>query len=295
MDAKVMTRSKSWSIGALVVGLAAVTAWPALAQVAAAPPTAVSQGWTFAVAPYAWLPTISTTYSYDTPRRGTVTNTVSANIGQYLSKINFAVMTGGEARYDRFTIMSDIVYLNASLTTDTSHFSKLNFGPGPIYIPRSQQLDTGTRLGTTIWSTAGGYTLVDGAWGYLDAVAGPRVLFFDSRTNYTLTANFYLPNRTIGLSRTGSLSLNQSKAEGFGGITGRINIPNSRFFIPYYFDVGGGDIPLTWQVYSGISWKATPSIDISAGYRYLAFSGSKSNSVQDLDIGGAIIVGNFHF
>lgn len=293
MDAKAMKRSKSFGIGAAAVCVLA--ACPALAQVAAVPPTQAAQGWTFAVAPYAWLPTITTTYSYEAPRRGTVTNSISAGIGQYLTHINFAAMTEGEARYGRFTIMSDIVYLNASLTNSRDHFSQIDFGPGPLYIPRSQQLNTGTRLGTAIWSTAGGYTLVDGAWGYLDAVAGPRVLFLDSRTNYGLTGNFYLPNRTIGLARTGSLTLNVSKAEGFGGLTGRINIPNSRLFIPFYVDAGGGDIPLTWQAYSGVSWQATASMDVSAGYRYMGFSGGNRNSVQTLDQGGAIIVGSFRF
>jgi ABC-type tungstate transport system substrate-binding protein len=59
------------------------------------------------------LPTVSTTYSYSGPRAGTVTNTTSAGIGDYLSELNFALMLGGAARYDRSTIMTDLVYANA--------------------------------------------------------------------------------------------------------------------------------------------------------------------------------------
>ncbi len=61
-----------------------VLAWAtaARAQVANLPPTQQSTaGWTFAITPYAWLPRISTTFSYTGPLRGvTVTNTISAGI-----------------------------------------------------------------------------------------------------------------------------------------------------------------------------------------------------------------------
>ena len=229
----------------------------ALAQVASTPPAPGSgAGWTFSVTPYAWLPTVSTTYSYTGPRAGPVTNTVSAGIGDYISDLNFVLMVGGEARYDRFTIMTDLVYANASLTTSDSHFSSVNLGPGPIFIPRDVQLSTGTRLATTIWSVAGGYTLLQGGWGNLDAVAGIRTLFMSATTNYTLAADIFAPNRTIALSRSGSLNLGVTKVEGIGGVKGRINIPNSKFYLPFYLDAGGGSVPFTWQAYAGVAYKA---------------------------------------
>ena len=94
-------------------------------------------GWTFSITPYAWLPTVSTTYSYTGPRGARVTNTISAGIGDYISELNFELMLGGEARYDRFTIMTDLVYANASITTKNSHFSSVNLGLTPIEFPAS--------------------------------------------------------------------------------------------------------------------------------------------------------------
>ena len=269
----------------------------ALAQVASTPPTPGSgAGWTFSVTPYAWLPTVSTTYSYPGPRAGTVTNTVSAGIGDYISDLNFVLMVGGEARYDRFTIMTDLVYANASLTTSDSHFSSVNLGPGPIFIPRDLQLSTGTRLATTIWSVAGGYTLLQGGWGNLDAVAGIRTLFMSATTNYTLAADILAPNRTIALSRSGSLNLGVTKVEGIGGVKGRINIPNSKFYLPFYLDAGGGSVPFTWQAYAGVAYKAVTWLDVSVGYRYLAFDGgSKTEGVEKLNLGGVILAGNIRF
>ena len=205
-------------------------------------------------------------------------------------------MVGGEARYDRFTIMTDLVYANASITTSNSHFSSVNLGPGPIFIPRELQLSTGTRLATTVWSVAGGYTLLQGDWGNLDAVAGIRTLFMGATTNYTLAADILAPDRTIALSRSGSLNLGVTKVEGIGGVTGRINIPNSNFYLPFYLDAGGGSVPFTWQVYAGVAYKATTWLDASVGYRYLAFNGgSKTAGVEKLSLGGVILAGNIHF
>lgn len=254
-----------------------------------------TQGWTFAVTPYAWLPTISTTFDYSRPRGGTVTSSVSAGFGDYISELNFGLMLGAEARHDRFSIMTDLVYSNASITTANSHFSSVNLGPGPIYIPREQQLSTGTRLGTTVWSVAGGYTLLRGEWGNLDALAGIRTLFLGSTTNYRLAADIFLPSRTVALSRTGSLNVGVTEVEGIGGVTGRINIPNSRFYLPFYFDAGGGAVPFTWQAYGAVAYRAASWADLSLGYRYLSFQNGSHNGVQKLSLGGVLLATNLRF
>ncbi len=270
----------------------------ARAQVANLPPTPQSAtGWTFAITPYAWLPKISTTFSYTSPVRGvTVTDTISAGFADYISELNFGLFVGGAARYDRFTVMSDLVYANFSMTTSNSNLSRINVGPGQIEITRSLQVGTGTRLATTIWSLAGGYTVVQGDWGNLDAVIGLRMLFLGSTTNYGLTSAITLPNGTIALSKDGTLNIGETRAEGIGGITGRINIPNSQFYVPFYLDAGGGAVPFTWQVYSGIGWHPKDWIDVSVGYRYLSFqSGSKTLGIEHLSLGGALLAGVIRF
>jgi opacity protein-like surface antigen len=269
----------------------------ARAQVAFAPPIpGPTAGWTFSLVPYAWLPTISSRYSYTGPRGTSVTNTISAGIGDYISELNFGLMVGGEARYDRFTIMTDLVYANASITTSNSHFSSVNLGLARIDIPRELQLSTGTRLATTIWSVAGGYTLLQGDWGNVDAVAGIRTLFMGATSNYALSADILALDGTVALSRGGSLNLGVTKVEGVGGVTGRINIPNSNFYLPFYLDAGGGAVPLTWQVYAGVAYKAAVWLDASLGYRYLAFDGgSKTRGIEKLNLGGVILAGDIHF
>src|SRR4051794_17229219 len=83
---------------------------------------------------------------------------------------------------------------------------------------------------------------------------------------------------------------------GIGGITGRINIPNSKFYLPFYFDAGGGGVPFTWQIYGGLGYAAASWVDVSAGYRYLTFqNGGSGTGVRNLSLGGAILVANFRF
>ena len=281
---------------AAVLGLCAL-APEARAQIASTPltPQAASP-WTFAVTPYAWLPRLSTTYSLTGPRGASVTSTTSAGFGDYISELNFALMGGAEARHDRFTLMTDLVYANASVTTSTNHFSSVNLGSGPIDIPRDEQLSTGSRLAMTIWSLEGGYTVLQGDWGNLDAVAGMRMLFINGTSNYTLAADIVGPDQTIALSRDGSLNIGKTYAEGVGGITGRINIPNSKFYLPFYLDAGGGSVPFTWQVYAAAAYHATSWLDISLGYRYLDFNGgSKTSGVDNYSLRGVMLVGNIRF
>ncbi len=225
-----------------------------------------------------------------------MTNTISAGIGEYLTNINSVVFVGGAERNDRFSVLADRLYANASLTTGDAHLSTLNLAGDTVRIPAALQLGTGTRLSTTIWSLAGGYTVLEGDWGNVDVVAGMRILFFGSTTDYLLGADIFLPDHTIGLSRDGSLSLDTTKPEGVGGLTGRINIPNSNFYMPFYADVGGGAVPLTWQIYGAIAYKIASYADVSVGYRNMAFSnGNKSNGVEKLNLGGALIAATFHF
>jgi hypothetical protein len=277
--------------------LCAIVPLSARAQVAAiAPaPAGASQGWVYDLAPYGWLPTINSDLGAQGPRGRTVSVSTSADIGAILNHINFGVMGGAEARYDRFSVMTDLLYLNVSLTTDNTHLSSVNLGRGPIYIPRSQQLFTGTRLGSVVWSLAGGYTLLDGAWGNVDAVAGMRMLGIDSTTNVGLRFDIYLPNRTIALARNASATVNETYAEAIGGLTGRINIPNTKFFVPFYLDAGSGSLAFTWQGYGGLGYSISDHSDLSAGYRYVRFENGSSTGLRDISIGGALVAFNYRF
>jgi len=253
-------------------------------------------GWTFAAAPYLWTPTIGGQMTSVAPNGQTVTTNTSISFGDYLSDINFAAQLGGAARYDRFSILTDLVYMNQSMTGSETKPTRVNPGTGPIDIPAALTLGTGTHLSAGTWSLAGGYTVLSGDWGNIDAVAGIRMLFINSTTNLALTTNITTPNGSLALGKSTTLTLNTTKVEGIGGITGRINIPNSQFYIPFYLDAGGGAVPFTWQAYAAIAYKASSWADVSAGYRYMMFqNGSSTQGVQHLDFSGLILAANIKF
>jgi hypothetical protein len=273
-----------------------VAASSAHAQLASSPPPAASgAGWSFAVNPYIWLPRISQTLQATGPQGGAVSTTVNAGFTDYLTLLNFAAMVGGVARNDRFSVITDFIYMNDSLTSSTTHLSSVNLGSGPIDIPRSVQVGTGTRMAMTIWSLAGGYTLLQGDWGNLDAIAGMRMLTFNSTTNYQLDTEIQGPNHTLALSHGGTLNIDKAYFDAIGGLTGRINIPNTKFYLPFYFDAGTGGLPFTWQIYGGAAYSVTSWADLSLGYRHIVFENSPSTGVHHMSLSGFILGANIRF
>jgi hypothetical protein len=152
------------------------------------------------------LATVRGDLVYSTPRGDSVTDHFSAGINDYLSELNFAGMLGAEARYDRFSLMTDGIFTSLSLTTETNHFGQINLRSGSIDIPQAQQLGMGTRMNAGVWGLAASYTVLQGAWGNLDGLGGMRLLALGSQTNYQLSDAIRLPDQTVVLARQGSLS-----------------------------------------------------------------------------------------
>jgi hypothetical protein len=252
-------------------------------------------GWSFTITPYGWLASISSKVNLPTPGGGTASADVFVPFSDLLSVLRFGVMLAAEARYDRFSLLTDIMYVNVGLNTGAARLTSVTPGPGErINIPVGLETSSGTGLGATIWTLAGGYTLAEGPWGHLDAIAGTRFLGVDVISNYNLNAAIFLPNRTIALARSGTLSTNVGSWDAIAGVTGRFEIPNSSFFVPYYFDVGTGELPLTWEAFTGIGYHESWG-DLSLGYRYLDFQNNGSAHVQNLAMRGVIFAASFHF
>ncbi|MBV8091835.1 MAG: hypothetical protein JO110_01115 [Acetobacteraceae bacterium] len=193
--------------------------------------------------------------------------------------------------------MADLVYASLSFKNElgANRLRDVNAGGLSIPILRGQQLFTGSRTDAKIGSLAGGYTLASGAWGNVDAIAGVRILSVSSKFNYTLSDDIRLPDGTVALPRNGNLNLGQTYLGGVGGIRGRLNIGDGRFFIPYYLDAGGGGVPFTWQAYAGLGYR-TGFADLSIGYRWLDFQkNGKKQAVENLSLGGAVLAAAFRF
>jgi hypothetical protein len=291
-------RFRSAFIPALLAVLAGGSG-PAIAQVVSTPVQPASAGWSFNLTPYFWLATFRANLQYNGPQGNTVTEDITAGINDYISHLNLAFMGGAEARDGRFSLLTDLVYAGLSFTSDpshnsTAHLTRVNVAGVPIDIPRSLQLHTGSRVNAVIGQLAGGYTVLQGEWGNLDVIAGFRVLGVNGSLNWTLADDIRLPDGTIALSRNGEATVGGSLWNGIGGIRGRFNVPNSKFFFPCYLDAGGGGVPFTWQAYAGVGYQAGIA-DLSLGYRWLAFEQGGDAKVRRLALGGALLAAAFRF
>jgi hypothetical protein len=194
-----------------------------------------SSGWTFNIAPYGWFATIGTTVNYSLPPAlgGTVTADPSIGFGELLSHLNFATMIAADAQYDRFSLLTDFLYLNVGGTP--SQLKSVNF-PGQPSIPISAAVRTseGLNLDAKIWTLAGGYTVLQGEWGNFDLIAGFRYLGVNATTDYNLALTLTGPRgngATFG--GIGSVSGSANIWNGIGGFRGRARIGDTGLFVPY--------------------------------------------------------------
>ena len=279
--------------------LAAGAASGAQAQQPAGPgqPAASPSGWTFNVAPYLWFASLNATTSLNLPPAvggGTVTSTTSVGFGELLSHINFGAMVAADAQYDRFSILTDFMYMN--LSGVASQFKSVNFPNYPrIPISGLAQASGGMRLSAPIWTLAGGYTLLKGDWGNLDVIAGFRYLGINATIDYSLGFTVTGPRgRSQTFGGVGGVSGSLNLFNGIGGFRGRVNLGDTKLFIPYYFDIGAGGSNLTWQIASGIGYQIS-WVDLSLTYRYLSFEQSNNALLQHLWVEGPLLMVDFRF
>jgi hypothetical protein len=286
----------------MAIGLSGLLAAGALPDAQAQQPASAGQqvadssGWTFNVAPYVWMPSLHTTMNLNLPPAlgGTVTTDTSVGFGDLLSHLNFTTMVAADAQYDRFSILTDFIYMNLGGTA--SQFRSVNFSGFPrIPISKSVQTSAGMNLNSSIWTLAGGYTVLKGDWGNLDVIAGFRYLELNARINYSLALTLTGPRgngATFG--GIGSVSGSVNLWNGIGGFRGRLRLGDTGLFVPYYFDIGAGSSQLTWQIASGLGYHL-PWADMSLTYRYLSFEQSSGAVLQHMWIQGPSLMANLSF
>lgn len=209
--------------------------------------------WHFRLTPYLWFPAISG--SIDTlvtglagPRAGEprwldVSTTV--NPSSYLSNLNMAAMLSAEASKGRWSILTDIVYTDFGNQETRVRRAIDPFGRRPNLLSRKASTD----ISATVWTLAGGYRLVDDADWSVDLIAGARYLSLSSDLKLTLIGprGRYLRGHKV--------STDSSNWDGIVGLRGRAALGNTRWFVPFYADVGTGESDLTWQAMLGVGYR----------------------------------------
>ncbi|HKM64790.1 MAG TPA: hypothetical protein VJY39_20110 [Acidisphaera sp.] len=254
-------------------------------------------GWTVDIAPYVWFANINATTNLSLPQAvggGTVSTDTSVGFGQILSHLNFGVMGAADVQYGRFSAVTDFLYMNLGATP--SRIRSVNFlGQAPVPVSAGTQVSAGLNLNATIWTLAGGYTVLQGGWGDVTAIAGVRYLRMPVSLNYSLAVAVRGPlgNGAV-LGGVGSASGRADIWNGIGGLRGRIRLADTGLFVPYYFDAGAGGSQFTWQIASGLGYHLSWA-DLSVTYRYLSFQQGGSSVVQHLAVKGPMLMASFAF
>lgn len=262
---------------------------------AAAQDSRLRPGWSFELAPYAWLPTFSADLRFALPPALGGSADVRSDAGDYGSNLNAAVAFTGAARYDRFTLLTDFMYVSAgSGGSRVEAVDIAGVGRNPISSTVNRSGDTTLR--TTLWTLAGGYTVAQGAWGHFDVLAGFRYLGVESRTDYNIAVTLVGPRGNAGPSfgGAGRLSARDDIWNGIVGVRGRVNLGQGGFFVPYYVDLGAGDSNFTWQMFSGLGYQ-TGWAGVQLGWRYMSYDQGGNAAVQRLTASGLYLAVNFSF
>jgi len=255
-------------------------------------------GWVFEIAPYLWFPDVNVSLKYNLPPAlgGRLPTDVSVGAGELYSHLDLGAMFSAEVRNDRFSLLSDFVTARFSATTSSVNIRSVDFfGLPSVPISRALETSTGSTLRLEIWTLAGGYTVLQRDWGNLDLFAGFRLLAVNARTDFDLALMITGPRgngATFG--GTGDVTASRTVVDGIAGVRGRILLPDTPVFIPYYFDIGAGGSQLTWQISSGLGYQFNKWGAVSVSYRYLSFQ-KISAAVDRVTLKGPMLMVNFSF
>ena len=248
------------------------------------------ENWTFAVTPYLWLPNVDGTLKYTPPPGGSGGPGVGVGPNDYLENLSGALMLSGEARRGKWSIVSDLIYLNFS--KEQSSVKSVDFGGSAV----ASTLDVGTKssLKGLQWMLAGGYTALHTPRMTLDVLGGLRYLGIEARTDWQLAADVSGPGPGQTFPASGSISERNDLWDAIIGVRGRVRLGEGQWSMPYYVDVGTGSSTFTWQGFIAISY-AFKWGDATLGYRHLYYDQSDDKLFQDFRFSGPTLGASFRF
>jgi hypothetical protein len=261
-------------LAALIAAVALFAAFQAEAQVK-------GDQWTFSITPYLWLPNIDGTLKYSVPPGTSGSPEVQVGPNDYLEALRFAFMISGEVRKERWSVFTDVIYLDFS--NEKSSVKSINFGGDRVSSSANVSTDSSLKAGA--WTLGAGYAVLPGRPVEMDFFGGLRYLGLHASTDWQLTTTVTGPGGGQTFPRTGNITERADLWDGIVGFKGRAWLGRSNWSIPYYFDVGTGSSQLTWQGMLGIAYSfklVTPTL----AYRHLYYDMKDDKLVQDMRFSG---------
>lgn len=247
------------------------------------------EGWTFSLTPYLWLPNINGTLKYAIPPGGGGRPEVETGPNDYLENLSFALMLAGEARKGKWSLFTDLIYLD--FDSESSTVKGVNFGGDRI----STTLNASTRSSLTgaTWTVGGGYAVVQEPKYTLDVLGGVRYFGLKASSDWQLSAALNGPQGQV-FAQSGSISQKEELWDLIAGVRGRAKLGDGSWFLPYYLDVGAGSSTLTAQALLGVGY-AFKWGEIVGTYRYVLYDMKDDGLLQDIRFAGPALGATFRF
>ena len=250
--------------GLLLSPLASAQPAPTAASSAA---MTLSDQWRFSVTPYAWAIGITGSVSSN----GRSMAEVKLTPGNVLSDLKMAAMLVAEARRGRVGLYLDGMYGD--------------LGSSSSRVVGSTDLTANTSITMTMLTLAPTYNFVASPSLQLDGLVGARVMWQNARTS------IYAPQIDQSFSESSNLQL----AAGVAGLKGRYNFENTKYFVPFYVDIGAGQSSsFTSQAYLGVG-RTFDWGDVSLVAKNVYYQFKPNQNSIDLNMFGAAIAATFRF
>ena len=254
-----------------------------MAQGAAAQPD--NSKWQFSITPYFWLPNIEGTLNFELPSGSNASPTVDVGPVDYLEHLDFALMLSGEVRKKRWSVFTDLIYLDFS--GEPSTVKSVQFAvssQSPVEIGTDLDVGTVASLKGIEWTLAVGYSLIQTKYATLDLFGGLRYFDIEASVDWNLSVAIDGPLPGQVFAQSGNISQSTDLWDGIVGARGRINIENSNWFFPYRLDIGTGSSEFTWQGLLGVGY-ASKWGDIKLAYRHLYYD-TDGKLIDDMSFSG---------
>jgi hypothetical protein len=216
-------------------------------------------GWSFTVAPYFWMAGLSG----DIAEFGAPPVSVDVKFADILKALDFSMMVVSEARYGRFSLSSDLLYLKLSTDKTTPK------------TPFAGSLGLGAK---TLEATAlAGYSLIDTPRGRLDVVAGARLWSVETTlsVNGGVLSGLWLRDR-------------ETWVDAMAGLKGRVDLtPN--FYLTGWALAGGGSSESSWDVLGGVGYRFSDRFSAVLGYRAAGVDYENGPFLFDVVLQGPIL------
>lgn len=245
---------------------------------------ASEEPWQYRATLYLWAPGISGRTQFPGGAGGP---TLNVNAKDVVDKLDMAFMGTFEARRGRWGGLVDWVY--SDLSGDRNAARDL----GSIGLPpvAGVSVDLGLNVKTSVLTLAGTYALAASPMNETAAVAGLRLLNSDQTLRWTLAGT----GAVGGLARSGVVEADTTNWDAIVGVRGRARLePGSRWYLPYYLDVGTGASRMTWQAVAGVGY-AFDFGDVGLVWRYLDYTFQPSEALQTLTFNGLALGVAFRF